>query len=76
MHHRAFPRDRPDHRGGGQAARIGSVADAIRRYRIGYVSEDRKGEGLVLDAFRARQCRHDALAAPRAGLGLLTGPER
>jgi ribose transport system ATP-binding protein len=32
----------------GKPAAITSVADAIRRYRIGYVSEDRKGEGLVL----------------------------
>ena len=32
----------------GHIARIGSVTDAVRRYRIGYVSEDRKNEGLVL----------------------------
>jgi ribose transport system ATP-binding protein len=32
----------------GRPATITSVADAIRRYRIGYVSEDRKNEGLVL----------------------------
>ena len=27
---------------------IGSVAEALGRYRIGYVSEDRKQEGLIL----------------------------
>ncbi len=32
----------------GQAVRIGDVAEAVHRHRIGYVSEDRKGEGLVL----------------------------
>ncbi len=32
----------------GQPARIGSVADALHRHGIGYVSEDRKGEGLIL----------------------------
>ncbi|MBA3518162.1 MAG: sugar ABC transporter ATP-binding protein [Rhizobiales bacterium] len=32
----------------GQPARIDSVATARDRYRIGYVSEDRKGEGLIL----------------------------
>jgi ribose transport system ATP-binding protein len=32
----------------GEAAQIDSVATARDRYRIGYVSEDRKGEGLVL----------------------------
>ncbi|WP_108662858.1 sugar ABC transporter ATP-binding protein [Acuticoccus kandeliae] len=33
---------------GGEAAHIDSVATALNRYRIGYVSEDRKHEGLVL----------------------------
>ena len=32
----------------GKPAVIGSVTDAIRRHRIGYISEDRKGEGLIL----------------------------
>jgi ribose transport system ATP-binding protein len=32
----------------GRPATISSVADAIHRHGIGYVSEDRKGEGLVL----------------------------
>ena len=32
----------------GQPVEIGSVADAIHRHRIGYVSEDRKQEGLIL----------------------------
>ncbi len=33
---------------GGAPVRITSVAEAIHRHRIGYVSEDRKGEGLIL----------------------------
>ena len=32
----------------GEPAVIGDVAEAVHRHRIGYVSEDRKGEGLVL----------------------------
>jgi ribose transport system ATP-binding protein len=32
----------------GQPAVIDSVATALRKYRIGYVSEDRKHEGLIL----------------------------
>lgn len=32
----------------GRNANIRSVADAVGRYRIGYVSEDRKSEGLIL----------------------------
>ncbi len=32
----------------GKPARIRSPADAVRRYGIGYVSEDRKQEGLIL----------------------------
>lgn len=32
----------------GQPASIRTVADAIQTYRIGYVSEDRKQEGLIL----------------------------
>ncbi|HUX14419.1 MAG TPA: sugar ABC transporter ATP-binding protein, partial [Spirochaetia bacterium] len=34
----------------GKVARIGSVAEALHRYRIGYVSENRKEEGLILSA--------------------------
>jgi ribose transport system ATP-binding protein len=34
----------------GKPARIGSVAEALQRYRIGYVSENRKEEGLILGA--------------------------
>lgn len=33
---------------GGKKASIGSVAEALSRYRIGYVSEDRKKDGLIL----------------------------
>ncbi len=32
----------------GKTARIQSPADAVRRYGLGYVSEDRKQEGLIL----------------------------
>jgi ribose transport system ATP-binding protein len=32
----------------GQAAVIPDVTTALHRYRIGYISEDRKGEGLIL----------------------------
>ncbi|WP_158804013.1 sugar ABC transporter ATP-binding protein [Acidisoma sp. L85] len=32
----------------GKAVKIASVADAIHRHGIGYVSEDRKAEGLIL----------------------------
>jgi ribose transport system ATP-binding protein len=32
----------------GQEIAIGSVGEALHRYRIGYVTEDRKGEGLFL----------------------------
>ncbi len=32
----------------GKPAKIGSVAEALGRYRIGYVSEDRKNDGLIL----------------------------
>lgn len=32
----------------GQPARIRDVTDAVRRFGIGYVSEDRKAEGLIL----------------------------
>jgi ribose transport system ATP-binding protein len=34
----------------GKPARIGSVAESLERYRIGYVSENRKEEGLILGA--------------------------
>ena len=33
----------------GKTAKIGSVGQALAKYKIGYVSEDRKGEGIVLD---------------------------
>jgi ribose transport system ATP-binding protein len=32
----------------GEAVSIRSVPEAIRRHRLGYISEDRKGEGLIL----------------------------
>jgi ribose transport system ATP-binding protein len=34
----------------GSPARIGSMAECLHRYRIGYVSENRKEEGLILGA--------------------------
>jgi ribose transport system ATP-binding protein len=33
----------------GRSARISDVRNALKKYRIGYVPEDRKGEGLFLD---------------------------
>jgi ribose transport system ATP-binding protein len=33
----------------GKPARIGSVGDALRRHRMGYVTENRKEEGVFLD---------------------------
>jgi ribose transport system ATP-binding protein len=33
----------------GKPARIRTVGEALRRYRLGYVTEDRKDEGLFLD---------------------------
>jgi ribose transport system ATP-binding protein len=38
----------------GEQARIRNVGEALRRYRIGYVTEDRKDEGLFLDQPVAR----------------------
>lgn len=38
----------------GQPARIRDALDALRRWRMGYVSEDRKGEGLILSQSVAR----------------------
>ncbi|XVU21693.1 sugar ABC transporter ATP-binding protein [Actinoplanes sp. CA-054009] len=38
----------------GKPARIGSVGEALRRYRLGYVTEDRKDEGLFLEQPIAR----------------------
>ncbi|CUI88895.1 sugar ABC transporter ATP-binding protein [Cognatishimia activa] len=32
----------------GKEAKISSVQDALRKYQMGYVSEDRKGDGLIL----------------------------
>jgi len=37
-----------DFRVKGEPAAIGSMHEALRRYRIGYISEDRKQEGLIL----------------------------
>ncbi len=34
----------------GAKARIGSVADSLYKYRMGYVTENRKEEGLLLDS--------------------------
>lgn len=34
----------------GEAARINSMADSLSRYRLGYVSENRKEKGLILGA--------------------------
>jgi len=34
----------------GETARIGSVADSLYRYNMGYISENRKEEGLLLES--------------------------
>ena len=61
-------RRRPDHRRrvlvAGRPARIRACTDALQRFGIGYVSEDRKQEGLILHAFRRQQRRHHDLAPP------------
>jgi ribose transport system ATP-binding protein len=43
-----FPVDGGEVKVAGKTAHIGSVAEAIQRHGIGYVSEDRKQEGLIL----------------------------
>jgi ribose transport system ATP-binding protein len=57
----------------GEPARIGSVAEALARFRIGYVSEDRKGEGLILEHSVARNVTVPIWRRLAGGLGLLTG---
>ncbi len=56
----------------GQLAHIRSMHEALERYRIGYVSEDRKGEGLLL-AYSVRDNIAIAIWRRIAGiLGLIT----
>ncbi len=45
-----IPRDAGEIRVRGRPARIGSPHDALHRYGIGYVSENRKEDGLILGA--------------------------
>lgn len=42
--------DKGEIRLNGETVRIGSVSEALHRYGIGYVSENRKETGLILDA--------------------------
>lgn len=43
-----FPVNKGELRVNGTAVRINSVADAVHRHGMGYISEDRKNEGLIL----------------------------
>ena len=49
----------------GRPIAIGSVTKAIRKFRMGYISEDRKGEGLVSSPFDSLECRDHRLAPHR-----------
>jgi ribose transport system ATP-binding protein len=57
----------------GQPARIGSVAEALHRYRIGYVSEDRKDEGLILIHTVLRNVTVTVWSRLQNALGWITG---
>lgn len=57
----------------GRLARIGSAQDALRTWRIGYVSEDRKGEGLILSQSVARNIAITIWHRISNALGLLWG---
>jgi ribose transport system ATP-binding protein len=56
----------------GRPARIASPTEALRRYRIGYVSEDRKQEGLILAHDVQRNIVISAWSRIAGTLGLLT----
>jgi ribose transport system ATP-binding protein len=61
----------------GREARIGSPREALRRWGIGYVSEDRKGEGLILAHSLRRNVAVTVWRRLAGALGLLTeGAER
>ena len=48
----------------GKPAHIQSVSEALDQYRIGYVSENRKEEGLILIHSMLENITHHGLAAP------------
>lgn len=56
----------------GAAVRMHSVRDAIKRCRIGYVSEDRKYEGVILDHSIRSNIAITVWDSIAHGLGLLT----
>jgi ribose transport system ATP-binding protein len=57
---------------GRNAGRIGSPGEALRRWRIGYVSEDRKGEGLILQHSLRRNVAITVWHRLAGALGLVT----
>jgi ribose transport system ATP-binding protein len=54
---------------GGEPAKIRGVREALKRYRIGYVPEDRKGEGLFLDQTVSRNIAVAVWDKLRTGVG-------
>jgi ribose transport system ATP-binding protein len=57
----------------GEAARISGMADALSRYRLGYVSENRKEKGLILRASINTNIAitvWDRISRPLAGISL------
>lgn len=56
----------------GKTARIRSVQEAIRRFRMGYVSEDRKHEGVILTHSIRSNIAMTVWSRIAKGFGLLT----
>ena len=59
----------------GAPVSIGSVSQAIRQFGIGYISEDRKGEGLILAHPDPLKRRDHRLASHPVSTWLLAGGE-
>ncbi len=57
----------------GKHASIGGTFEALRKWRIGYVSEDRKSEGLILTHSVARNTAITIWHAIASRLGLISG---
>jgi ribose transport system ATP-binding protein len=57
----------------GKRTSIGGVLEALRKWRIGYVSEDRKGEGLILTHSVARNTAITIWHAIAGRVGLISG---
>jgi ribose transport system ATP-binding protein len=55
----------------GSAVKIKSMGDALHKYRIGYVTENRKEEGLFLDFSVARNISSTVLLQIREKLGVV-----